>query len=277
MSVWFITGASRGFGLEIVREALSRGDSVIATARNPQAVLDALPDAGDRLLAVALDVHQPEQIKAAVEKAVAQFGRIDVLVNNAGRGLLSGVEEASDEAVRAVYEVNVFGLLAVTRGVLPQLRAQRSGKVFNISSIGGFVAGPGWGVYSSTKFAVEGLSEALGREVAPLGIQVSAIEPGVFRTNFLDGSSLSVEENVIDDYRETVGATRKWAVDTNYNQEGDPVKAAKIIVDLASRDELPERLQLGRDSFDAVAGKVARTAQDQREWREVSLSTAFTD
>ncbi|MBE8516062.1 SDR family NAD(P)-dependent oxidoreductase [Amycolatopsis sp. H6(2020)] len=277
MSVWFITGASRGFGLEIVREALSRGDSVVATARNPQTVLDALPDAGDRLLAVALDVHQPAQIAAAVETAVTRFGRIDVLVNNAGRGLLSGVEEASDDAVRAVYEVNVFGLLAVTRGVLPQLRAQRSGKIFNISSIGGFVASPGWGVYSSTKFAVEGLSESLGREVAPLGIQVSAIEPGVFRTNFLDGTSLSVEENVIDDYHETVGATRKWAVDTNHRQEGDPVKAAKIIVDLAGRDELPERLQLGRDSFDAVAGKVARTARDQQAWREVSLSTAFTD
>ena len=275
MNTWFITGASRGFGLEITKEALSRGDKVVATARNPQAVLDALPDSGEQLLAVALDVHRPDQITGAVDEAIARFGRIDVLVNNAGRGLLGAVEEATDDEVRAIFDVNVFGLLAVTRAVLPHLRAQGSGLVINLSSVGGFVSGPGWGVYSSTKFAVEALSEAMRHELAPLGIKVVAIEPGPFRTNFLDGSSLGVAANEIDDYASTSGQVRQWADETNYGQDGDPVKAAKIIVDLADRDELPERIQLGANSFKRIAEKLARTARDQEAWREIALSADF--
>jgi len=275
MTVWFITGASRGFGLEITREALSRGDSVIATARNPQAVLDELPDGGDRLLAVGLDVNSPEQVGAAVDAAIERFGRIDVLVNNAGRGLVGAVEETSDAEARAIFDVNVFGLLAVTRAVLPHMRAARSGLVVNLSSVGGFVAWPGWGVYAATKFAVEALSEAMTHELAPLGIKSVAIEPGPFRTNFLDGSSLSVAEAHLDDYSATAGAARSWAADTNYGQEGDPVKAAKIIVDLASYDKLPERIQLGANAVDDVAAKLARTASDQEQWRSISLSADY--
>jgi NAD(P)-dependent dehydrogenase (short-subunit alcohol dehydrogenase family) len=275
MTVWFITGASRGFGLEITREALSRGDSVIATARNPQAVLDALPDGGDRLFAVGLDVSSPEQVSAAVDAAIERFGRIDVLVNNAGRGLVGAVEETSDAEARAIFDVNVFGLLAVTRAVLPHMRAAGSGLVVNLSSVGGFVAWPGWGVYAATKFAVEALSEAMTHELAPLGIRSVAIEPGPFRTNFLDGSSLSVAETRLDDYTATAGAARSWATDTNYGQEGDPVKAAKIIVDLASYDELPERIQLGANAVDDVAAKLARTASDQEQWRSISLSADY--
>jgi len=275
MTVWFITGASRGFGLEITREALSRGDSVIATARNPQAVLDALPDGGDRLLAVGLDVSSPEQVIAATDAAVERFGRIDVLVNNAGRGLVGAVEETSDAEARAIFDVNVFGLLAVTRAVLPHMRAARSGLVVNLSSVGGFVAWPGWGVYAATKFAVEALSEAMTHELAPLGIKSVAIEPGPFRTNFLDGTSLSVAETHLDDYSATAGAARSWATDTNYGQEGDPVKAAKIIVNLASYDELPERIQLGANAVDDVAAKLSRTASDQEQWRSVSLSADY--
>jgi NAD(P)-dependent dehydrogenase (short-subunit alcohol dehydrogenase family) len=275
MTVWFITGASRGFGLEITREALSRGDSVIATARNPQAVHDALPDGGDRLLAIGLDVSSPEQVSAAVDAAIERFGRIDVLVNNAGRGLVGAVEETSDAEARAIFDVNVFGLLAVTRAVLPHMRAARSGLVVNLSSVGGFVAWPGWGVYAATKFAVEALSEAMTHELAPLGIKSVAIEPGPFRTNFLDGSSLSVVQTHLDDYSATAGAARSWATDTNYDQEGDPVKAAKIIVDLASYDELPERIQLGANAVDDVAAKLARTADDQEQWRSISLSADY--
>lgn len=275
MTVWFITGASRGFGFEITKEALSRGDSVIATARNPQAVLDAFPDDGDRLLAVALDVHESDQITAAVDAGIEKFGRIDALVNNAGRGLLGAVEEATDEDVRAVFDVNVFGLLAVTRAVLPHLRAQRSGLVVNLSSVAGFVASAGWGVYASTKFAVEALSEAMAQELAPLGIRVVAIEPGPFRTNFLDGSSLGIVSAEIDDYAATVGKTRQWATDTNYGQDGDPVKAAKIIVDLADRDDLPQRIQLGANAFQRIEEKLARTARDQEAWRETALSADF--
>jgi NAD(P)-dependent dehydrogenase (short-subunit alcohol dehydrogenase family) len=275
MTVWFITGASRGFGLEITREALSRGDNVVATARDPQAVLDAIPDADDRLLAVALDVSDPAQISAAVDAAIARFGRIDALINNAGRGLVGSVEETSDAEARAVFDVNVFGLLAITRAVLPHMRAQRSGLVVNLSSVGGFVSWPGWGVYSATKFAVEALSEAMTHELAPLGIRSVAIEPGPFRTNFLDGSSLAIAHTEIDDYASTGGAARTWATDSNYGQQGDPLKAAKVIVDLADRDDLPERVQLGTNAFEDVAAKLARTARDQEQWRAVSLSTDF--
>jgi NAD(P)-dependent dehydrogenase (short-subunit alcohol dehydrogenase family) len=275
MTVWFITGASRGFGLEITREALSRGDSVVATARDPQAVLDAIPDADDRLLAVALDVSDPDQISAAVDAAIDRFRRIDALVNNAGRGLVGSVEETSDAEARAIFDVNVFGLLAITRAVLPHMRAQRSGLVVNLSSVGGFVAWPGWGVYSATKFAVEALSEAMTHELAPLGIRSVAIEPGPFRTNFLDGSSLAIAHTEIDDYASTGGAARTWATDSNYGQQGDPLKAAKVIVDLADRDDLPERIQLGINAFEDVAAKLTRTARDQEQWRAVSLSTDF--
>jgi NAD(P)-dependent dehydrogenase (short-subunit alcohol dehydrogenase family) len=275
MTVWFITGASRGFGLEITREALSRGDSVVATARDPRAVLDAIPDADDRLLAVALDVSDPAQISAAVDAAIARFGRIDALINNAGRGLVGSVEETSDAEARAVFDVNVFGLLAITRAVLPHMRAQRSGLVVNLSSVGGFVSWPGWGVYSATKFAVEALSEAMTHELAPLGIRSVAVEPGPFRTNFLDGSSLAIAHTEIDDYASTGGAARTWATDSNYGQQGDPLKAAKVIVDLADRDDLPERIQLGTNAFEDVAAKLARTARDQEQWRAVSLSTDF--
>jgi NAD(P)-dependent dehydrogenase (short-subunit alcohol dehydrogenase family) len=275
MSVWFITGASRGFGLEITKEALSRGDSVVATARNPQSVLEAIPDGGDRLLSVGLDVSVPEQVSAAADAAAERFGRIDVLVNNAGRGLVGAVEETSDAEARALFDVNVFGLLAVTRAVLPHMRAARSGLVVNLSSVGGFVAWPGWGVYAATKFAVEALSEAMTHELAQLGIKSVAIEPGPFRTNFLDGSSLSVVQTRLDDYSATAGSARDWAVDTNYDQDGDPVKAAKIMVDLASYDELPERIQLGATAVYDVAAKLQRTAGDQERWRSISLSTDY--
>jgi NAD(P)-dependent dehydrogenase (short-subunit alcohol dehydrogenase family) len=181
MTVWFITGASRGFGIEITRQALDRGDQVVATARHPEAITQAVPHTGDALLALPLDVTSAGQAAAAVSAALARFGRIDSLVNNAGRGLLGAVEEVSDVEARAVFEVNVFGLLTVTRAVLPVMRGQGAGKIINISSSGGFIGRAGWGVYCSAKFAVEGLSESLGHELAPLGIQVTAVEPGGFR------------------------------------------------------------------------------------------------
>jgi NAD(P)-dependent dehydrogenase (short-subunit alcohol dehydrogenase family) len=275
MTVWFITGAARGFGVEITRQALGRGDQVVATARHPEAITQKVPDAGDALLAVPLDVTSTGQAAAAVSAAIARFGRIDSLVNNAGRGLLGAVEEVSDAEARAVFEVNVFGLLTVTRAVLPVMRGQGAGKIINMSSSGGFIGRAGWGVYCSAKFAVEGLSESLGHELAPLGIQVTAVEPGGFRTNFLDDSSLITAQATIEDYAGTAGATRQWAKRTNYAQAGDPVKAAKVIVDLASRESLPERIQLGEDCFTAVASKLARTAHDQARWREISISTGY--
>jgi NAD(P)-dependent dehydrogenase (short-subunit alcohol dehydrogenase family) len=218
MTVWFITGASRGFGIEITRQALARGDQVAATARHPGAITEALPDASNALLSLPLDVTSADGAAAAVSATAARFGRIDSLVNNAGRGLLGAVEEVSDAEARAVFDVNVFGLLTVTRAVLPVMRRQGTGKIINISSSGGFIRRPGWGVYCATKFAVEGLSESMGHELAPLGIQVTAIEPGGFRTNFLDESSLATAGATIEDYTGTAGATRQWAKETNHAQ-----------------------------------------------------------
>ena len=277
MTVWFITGASRGFGLEITKVALERGDSVVATARNPQSVIDAVPDAGERLLAVELDVHRPAQITAAVDAAIAKFGRIDVLINNAGRGLLGAVEEASDAAARAVYDTNVFGTLNVLRAVLPTMRDQRGGRIINLSSIGGFTGSAGWGIYNSTKFAVEGISEALAKEVAPLGILVTIVEPGYFRTDFLDGSSLHTEATVIADYAETAGAMRRKAGGLNHEQPGDPVRAVEAIMTIAESLEPPLRIQLGSDAFASVADKLAAVGAEQRRWRDLAVSTDFAD
>src|SRR3984957_439908 len=177
MTVWFITGAARGFGIEITRQALGRGDRVVATARHPEAITQAVPDAGDALLPLALDVTSVGQAAAAVSAALTRFGRIDSLVNNAGRGLLGAVEEVSDAEARAVFDVNVFGLVTVTRAVLPAMRKQEAGTIINISSSGGFIGRGGRALYCSTKFAVEGLSESMGHELAPLGIQVASSRP----------------------------------------------------------------------------------------------------
>ncbi|PZG12873.1 oxidoreductase [Nonomuraea aridisoli] len=278
MSVWFVTGASRGFGAEIVHEALSRGHQVVATARSVESVLAAFPDAGDGLLPVSLDVTDEEQGRVAAEAALAAFGRIDVLVNNAGRGLLGAVEEASDAEARAVFDTNVFGLLAVTRAVAPVLRAQRSGTIVNLSSVGGFAGSPGWGVYGATKFAVEGLSEALHAELAPLGVHVLIVEPGYFRTDFLDSSSLQATAAQIADYEGgPVGATRARAADVNHQQPGDPVKAAKAIVDVVDSGKAPLRLQLGSDCVAAVERKLERVRRELDDWRSVSVATDHDD
>lgn len=277
MRTWFITGASRGFGLEIARKALAEGDAVIATARDAQQIKAELPDAGDRLLPVNLDVTDEAAAELAVAAGVEAFGRIDVLVNNAGRGLLGAVEEASDAEVRAVYDVNVFGLLAVTRAVLPVMRRQGSGRVLNITSVGGFTSGQGWGIYGSTKFAVEGMSEAMRVELAPLGIDVIIIEPGVFRTDFLDDSSLHTAEQVIEDYAQTAGQTRVWRTENNHAQAGDPVKAAAAIVAIAGAGDPPVRLQLGADCVARVEAKLEQVKTELDQWREVAVATAYDD
>ncbi|QXE33312.1 SDR family NAD(P)-dependent oxidoreductase [Streptomyces sp. GMY02] len=281
MSTWLITGASRGFGAEITRAALDAGHEVVATARDPKAVETLFPDASDTLLALPLDVTDQEQARAVVAMAAKRFGTdgggIDVLVNNAGRGLLGAVEEIPDSAAKAVYETNVFGTLNVLRAVLPGMRRRRSGHIINISSVGGFTGAPGWGIYASTKFAVEGLSEALAGEVAPLGIKVTIVEPGYFRTDFLDASSLHTEGRRIDDYAATSGATRTASTDRNHTQPGDPAKAARVIVGLGGDEKAPLRLQLGADAVARVEDKL-RFVQDELDmWREVATSTDHDD
>jgi NAD(P)-dependent dehydrogenase (short-subunit alcohol dehydrogenase family) len=277
MKVWLITGASRGFGREVARQALDRGDAVVATARRPERVAEALPGYGDRLLAVPLDLADPAQPAAAARTAVERFGRIDILFNNAGRGLLGAVEEASAAEVEAVFRTNVFGLLAVTRAVLPVMRAQRSGRILNMSSLGGFAQFPGWGVYGATKFAVEGLSEALRGELEPLGIQVVIVEPGGFRTDFLDGSSLHTTSQVIADYAATAGLVRTQAAVRSGTQLNDPVKGAAAIVTIATVADPPLRLQLGADCVAAVESKLQRVTGELGQWRELAVSTAYDE
>jgi NAD(P)-dependent dehydrogenase (short-subunit alcohol dehydrogenase family) len=274
MRTWFITGASRGFGALVVEKALARGDQVVASARNPQAITDRF---GDRpnLLAVALDVTDEAQVHQAVKEAIARFGQIDVLVNNAGYGLLGAVEEASGAEIEALYRTNVFGLLAVTRAVLPHMRRQRSGRILNFSSIGGYTSGPGFGVYCSTKFAVEGLTEALAAELSPLGIHVTAIEPGYFRTDFLDATSLSVSPIQISDYAETAGAVRAKAAQISHNQPGNPDMLAEVVVAFVESSNPPVRLPLGSDTVAAIEAKHVSDAEILAAWRSVSVSTDF--
>ncbi|WP_046731406.1 oxidoreductase [Streptomyces humi] len=273
MSVWFITGSSRGLGLEITRAALAAGHQVVATARRAETVRERLPEADDALLTVALDVTDPQSVQVAVDAAIERFGRIDVLVNNAGSGLLAAVEESDDAAVRALYETNVFGPLAVQRAVLPLLRRQRSGHVINISSIVGFATAPGWGVYASTKFALEGFTETLHTELAPLGIHVTLVEPGFFRTDFLDPASLLTGPDTSDDYAPTVGAMRAAAEGLNHTQPGDPAKAARAVVEMTTVPEPPLRLQLGADTLQAFEAKLDNFRKEMDAWRHVALAT----
>jgi NAD(P)-dependent dehydrogenase (short-subunit alcohol dehydrogenase family) len=270
--VWFITGASRGFGALIARDALARGDAVVATARNAQHVMDALGEQPN-LLALNLDVTNEAAAAAAAQQAVERFGRIDVLVNNAGFGLLGAVEESSDAEVRALFETNVFGLLHVTRAVTPHLRARRSGHIINISSIGGYAAYYGWGVYGATKFAVEGLTEALAMELAPLGIFATVVEPGFFRTDFLDASSLVSTTTRIADYAATVGAMRDIAGGLSGKQPGDPQKLAAAILKLADSEKPPVRLMLGSDTVARVREKNRFVEEELQQWLDVTTST----
>jgi NAD(P)-dependent dehydrogenase (short-subunit alcohol dehydrogenase family) len=277
MRVWFITGASRGFGALITEQALSAGDAVVATARNPQTVIDRFGNQPN-LLAVALDVTDEAQANTAAEQAVKRFGKIDILLNNAGFGLLGAVEEATAAEIEKLYATNVFGLLKVTRAVLPHMRRQRSGHVINISSIGGYVSYPGWGVYCSTKFAVEGLSEALSAELQPLGIKVTVVEPGFFRTDFLDESSLTVSHGAIADYNETpAGAMRTMAAGANHAQPGDPARLAKAMVKLVNDPNPPLRMPFGTDTVAAIETKNASVAKELGTWRDLAISTDFPE
>lgn len=273
--VILVTGASRGFGELIVEQALAQGHAVVATARNPKTLVERFGD-HPNVLAVALDVTDEAQAHAAAMAAIERFGRIDVLINNAGYGLLGAVEEATAKEIEAVYRTNVFGLLAVTRAVLPYMRRRRSGHVINFSSIGGYAAAAGFGVYCSTKFAVEGLTEALAQELQPLGIHATVVEPGAFRTDFLDAKSLEVSPRSIEDYRPTSGAMREIAASINNAQPGDPAKLAQVLIDFLDAPNPPVRLPLGSDTVAAIEAKNAATNELLNRWRAVSVSTDFS-
>jgi len=272
--VWFITGASKGFGFEIARAALAIGDQVVATVRKNAGELSARLGGGDQLLVVTLDVTNEKEVKAGVKAAIDRFKHIDVLVNNAGYGLLAATEEASAEEVRKQYDTNVFGLLNVTRAVLPQLRKQASGHIINISSLFGYLNNvPGFGLYGSTKYAVEGISEGLATELRPLGIQVTSVAPGLFSTEFASTDSYQTSAVVLDTYKGTVGGVRANIGHLNGKQPGDPSKLADVIVKLAASENPPLHLPIGSDAIKKFREKTAQITREIEEWESISTST----
>jgi NAD(P)-dependent dehydrogenase (short-subunit alcohol dehydrogenase family) len=267
--IWFITGISSGLGKALAEAVMGSGDFVIGTFRR-QSEVDAFNAAHNgQGQAVELDVTQREQIAQVVEAVRTQFGRVDVLVNNAGFGFAGAVEEASEAEVREVFDTNFFGTLALTRAFLPMLREQKKGHIIQISSHSGFKSVAGFGIYSASKFALEGASEALAAEVSPLGIKLTIVEPGPFRTNFA-GSAFKQATSHIADYDNTAGAFRKRMEQVNGNQEGDPVKAADAIIQIAQLENPPLRLPLGKIAIQTITSKLESVQADVNNWKSVA-------
>jgi NAD(P)-dependent dehydrogenase (short-subunit alcohol dehydrogenase family) len=274
--VWFITGCSTGLGRALADLIVQRGWRVVVTARDKSAVAEIESATPDRVLALSLDVTNPAGIDAAVSAAKEKFGRIDVLVNNAGYGYQSTVEEGEEMEIRAQFDTNVFGLFAMTRAVLPLMREQRTGNIINITSVAGLIGYPGSGYYAASKHAVEGWSDALRAEVLPLGIGVTCVEPGPFRTDWA-GRSLRQTANQIADYAETAGKRLAVTKDTSGAQSGDPVKAAEAMVTIARGADAPRHLVLGTWGFNAVVERMEQRAQEISAQRDLSVSTDFDD
>lgn len=273
--VWFITGASSGFGAELAKAAIERGDQVVATFRKAAQASDFTMAYQGKGLGVLLDVTQPAQIEAGVQRALQQFGRIDVLVNNAGYGTIGAVEEFSMEEIREQFETNFFGAVALTKAVLPLMREQKSGHILAISSAAGFKATGGFGVYNASKFALEGFNEALAQEVGPFGIKVTIVQPGPFRTQFA-GSSVKLAATRMDEYKTTpVAQMYHYISRIDGRQEGDPVKGANAIVDFVHGEGKTLRLPLGKHSLDAIKAKLRAVQADLDANEQVALSTMY--
>jgi NAD(P)-dependent dehydrogenase (short-subunit alcohol dehydrogenase family) len=272
--VWFITGCSTGFGRALAQLIVRRGWRLVATARDKSRVADLAEEAEDRVLAVDLDVGDAAQVDAAVAAARARFGRIDVLVNNAGYGYQSSIEEGVEAQIRAQFDANVFGLFAITRAVLPIMRAQRSGHILNITSVAGLIGYPGSGYYAASKHAVEGFSDSLSAEVAPLGIAVTCVEPGPFRTDWA-GRSLQQTPSTIADYQDTAAKRMASTKESSGSQAGDPVRAAEVMIALTQMDEPPRHLPLGSWGHDALmADRQMRLGQIEQV-RDMSVAADF--
>ena len=269
--VWFITGASSGFGRLLTEELLHRGEQVVATARKPNTLNLLTEQYADQIIVPSLDVTDPEECVRAVETAIQTFGRIDVLVNNAGFGVYGSLEEVPMSVVREQFETNVFGVLNVLKAALPSMRAQKSGTIINISSIAGWMSFPGSGIYGASKFALEGLTESLRAELLPLGIYTVLIEPGSFQTNFY-GHNYRRIANEIEDYAETAGKTLEFFDSFQGHQPGDPVKAVKAMIDIANHPNPPLRLLLGSDAYDRATANLKSVENEFTTWESVSRS-----
>ncbi|MEC5404076.1 oxidoreductase [Paraburkholderia sp. MPAMCS5] len=272
--VWLITGCSTGFGRELAKLVLARGWRAVVTARDASKVKDIAEPHGERALALPLDVTNLAQIEDVVAKATQHFGRIDALVNNAGYGYLAAIEEGEDHEVRSMFETNVFGLVDITKAVLPVMREQRGGLIVNVSSIGGITSFAATGYYHATKYAVEGLSESLAIEVKPLGINVLIVEPGPFRTNWA-GPSIKQSATVIDDYAATAGERRKQTEARSGKQAGDPVRAAQAIIDAALADQPPLRLLLGQTALELARKKLDFMRGDFDAWEATTVGADY--
>jgi NAD(P)-dependent dehydrogenase (short-subunit alcohol dehydrogenase family) len=272
--VWLITGASSGFGRAIAEAALERGDRVVATARKPESVEGLEPD--DRVAVVPLDVTDAAGREAAVNSAIERFGRIDVLVNNAGRTQVGAVEETTDEELRDLFDLHFFAPAALTRAVLPQMREQGGGAIVQMSSVGGQVTAPGFGAYCATKFALEGLTETLQEEVAPFGIKTMIVEPGAFRTGLFRKDAAYFSDEMAE-YEETVGPTRAYVRGEHLKQPGDPALAAHAILKALDSDQPPLRLVLGADAIGNIRSRFDRLQEELSRWENVGRETAIED
>lgn len=277
MKTWFITGASRGLGLETARAALDAGNRVVATARDPVRITAALSGYGDRLLALALDVTDPEAVRVAVQRMKIDFGRVDVLINNAGYGQLGAFEEVPREALARQFDTNVFGVFEITRAILPIMREQRSGHIITVASVAGVEGYDGSSVYCASKFAVSGWSECLGLELARFGIKVTCVYPGRFRTDFLDGSSVRHGQDAISDYAASSAQKREALNVANHLQSGDPVRFARAVLELTAIDTPPARFAAGSDAYDIFLRRAEVFRRDAEAWRALTTSTDIVD
>jgi NAD(P)-dependent dehydrogenase (short-subunit alcohol dehydrogenase family) len=271
--VWLITGSSRGLGRQFVQAALEAGHRVVAAARNPLQLSHVVSKYGDRVRAVALDVTNEVQAQHAIDAAIETFGGLDVLVNNAGYGNVCPVEDTSLAEFRAQIETNLFGVIIMTKAALPHFRVRRAGHIIQVTSIGGRIGPVGRAPYAAAKFGVEGFSESLYKEVGPLGIKVTIIEPGGFRTDFA-GVSTELHEGR-PEYDSTVGATARFQRDYDGNQPGDPAKAAEALLHIASLSDPPLRLLLGSDSYKAAEQAALQKLELDRKWKDLSISTDY--
>ena len=271
---WLITGCSSGLGRAFAQVVLKNGYNAVITSRNPEDIQNIIKNYPETALGLALDVTNKEQVEEVVNQAVKKFGSIDVLINNAGHGYRSAVEEADESHVNELFNTNFFGTVNMIKTVLPIMRKQKSGTIFNISSIAGRFSNPGSGYYSATKFAVEGMSDALKKEVAPLGIRVVVIEPGAFRTDF-SGRSLAGTQTEISDYKETAGKRRKENDHTHGTESGNPQKAAQAIIKVEECEKVPFRLLLGTDAVNLTRSELEAQLKELEDWTEIGHSTDY--
>lgn len=271
--VWLITGASKGIGLEVAKTVLANGDKVIATSRNVAEQIKNIGEASENFLPLKVDITNEDEVKSAVEKGIETFGNIDVVLNNAGYYLVGSMEEISDDEFRKTIDVNLFGMANVIRQTMPYLRKQQSGHIINISSSMGYIGYANTGSYNASKFAVIGLSEALAQEVKPFGIHVTVVAPGMFRTNFMSDTTLTVAQNKIEGYG--LAEHVKMLQSFDGNQPGDPKKLAKVLFDISNLPEPPLHLPLGTDSYQSIIEQRKNEAKELEQWKHLSISTNF--